>query len=227
MALHLARWLSILLLAACADVAASDQITIYRCTDANGALTLRDTPCAKDQQQQTIEMQRPQKPPTSSSPSPEPVPASSTPVTIIRETRVIVRTPPQPMYQCITPDGERYESDTSDGNPRWVPLWVAGIPPYWPRNPLGDRVGAPPPQPSNDGPGPPELPPAVGLALTPGTWIRDRCHRLPQTAVCERLRERRSDLRRQYFNSQPSGRDILRPQRQAVDERLENDCRTS
>lgn len=219
---RLARWLPMLAFVLCAN-AAAEQITIYRCTDDHGAVMLRDTPCAQGQQQAARDMLRPQDPPPGLAPAPAPAPATTSALAV-PETRTAVTTPPQPMYQCVTPDGERYTSDTAEGNPRWVPLWVAGYPPRRPRNPLGDRVGAPPAQPSGDAPGPPELPPAVGLARTPGTWIRDRCYRLPQTEACARLRDRRSELRRQYFNAQPSGRDALRPERHAVDARLRNDC---
>src|SRR4249919_1887274 len=57
-------------------VAHAQDVTIYRCVDAKGHLTLRDTPCAKDQKQEARTMARPQdaprKPaqPTAAEPAP-------------------------------------------------------------------------------------------------------------------------------------------------------------
>lgn len=40
-------------------------------------------------------------------------------------------TPPRPLYECVTPDGERYTSESDTGRPRFVPLWTIGAAP-WP-----------------------------------------------------------------------------------------------
>ncbi len=103
------------------------EVTIYRCTDARGHLTLRDTPCAPGERQETRAMIRPRDaaPGTTPTTAPAPAPASApdtTPAPIL-----VLRTP-QPLYECITPDGERYTSDTAEGRPRWVPLWTLGYP---------------------------------------------------------------------------------------------------
>ncbi|WP_228076651.1 DUF4124 domain-containing protein [Novilysobacter ciconiae] len=105
-----------------------DQVTIYRCTDAEGRLSLRDSPCRRGEQQETRGMQRPQDPP-----APPPGAASAPPPTVlvIREPEpapALVRIAPPPVYRCSTPDGEEYTSDSADGNPRWVPLWTLGYP---------------------------------------------------------------------------------------------------
>ena len=42
--------------------AATTDVTIYRCTNASGALTLRDSPCLKGEQQDVRTMQRPRDP---------------------------------------------------------------------------------------------------------------------------------------------------------------------
>ncbi|WP_228064401.1 DUF4124 domain-containing protein [Novilysobacter avium] len=47
---------------ACAD-GGDEQVTIYRCTDAQGRLSLRDSPCRRGEQQEMRGMQRPQDPP--------------------------------------------------------------------------------------------------------------------------------------------------------------------
>lgn len=219
-------WLLLAGSAVAGSAGATGEITIYRCTDAEGRVALRDTPCTQGEQQRARAMQRPR------DPAPRPRPAVAVPPVAVpapaaapAEARFVLLTPPRPMYECVTPDGERYASDTPEGNPRWVPLWTVGYPPILPRNPLGDRVGAPRPRPPRDRPGPPQLPPAIGLALTPGTWVRDRCHALPQEETCARLDDQRDELERRWFNAQPSERERIRLQQRGLDARLRNDCR--
>ena len=45
--------------AAWAQAKPADTVTVYRCTDAGGRQSLRDSPCPKGQKQQTREMVRP------------------------------------------------------------------------------------------------------------------------------------------------------------------------
>src|SRR6185312_15396763 len=98
-------------------LAQDDDITIYRCTDAKGQLTLQDAPCGKDKSQQTRRMLQPQDPP----PGAAPATRASAPRPAIPEAQpiVVLRTP-QPMYECVRADGGRYTSDDDAGNPRWV-----------------------------------------------------------------------------------------------------------
>lgn len=105
-----------------------DQVTIYRCTDAQGRLSLRDSPCRRGEQQETRGMQRPQDPPP---PPPGAAVAPPPSVVVSREPEPApapARVVPPPVYRCTTPDGEQYTSDSPDGNPRWVPLWTLGYP---------------------------------------------------------------------------------------------------
>ncbi len=120
--------LPLLLLAAFAGTAAAqDDITVYRCTDANGHLTLQDAPCAKDQAQQTRRMLQPTDPPPR--PAPE-APAASAPEPESGPRYVTTTRPPQPMYECVRPDGSRYTSDDGEGERRWVPdVWSDDGPP--------------------------------------------------------------------------------------------------
>lgn len=210
--------LPLLLLAA---PAAAEDLTVYRCTDGDGHVALRDTPCPKGLREQAIDMQRPVDPPprpviVRSGPSLAPAPAV--------ETRVVVVQAPRPLYQCTTPDGDRYASDNADGNPRWVPLWTLGYSVYPPRNPLGDRVGAPRPSPPSDGPGAPDLPPVVGLAYTPGAWVRDHCVRLPETQACDVLREQKRELREEWFDAMPTRRAEVAEEERVLAERLARTC---
>ena len=201
----------------------AEELTVYRCTDADGHVALRDSPCPDGQREQTLDMQRPTDPPpapviVTHEPAPVPPPAPS------QQTRVVFIEPPRPLYQCTTPEGERYTSDTADGNPRWVPLWTLG----WPvqadgaRDSLaitggsiriddsGARVVRPLPRPA--------------WPASAGTWIRDRCRQLAPTEACARLRDRRDEIRHRFFNAQPSERDVLRIERRGLLARLDADC---
>ena len=211
--------LVLLLLAA---PAGAGQLTVYRCTDGAGHVSLRDTPCPAGLSEQVIGMQRPIDPPrapAAAGPGPIallPAPASSA--------RVVFVEAPRPLYQCTTPDGDRYTSEDADGNPRWVPLWTLG----WPvqadgaRDSLaitggsiriddsGARVVRPLPRPA--------------WPASAGTWIRDRCRQLAPTEACARLRDRRDEIRHRFFNAQPSERDVLRIERRGLLARLDADC---
>lgn len=133
---------------------AQDDVTIYRCTDPQGQLALQDFPCADGQQQQVRTMARPQDPaPRSDAGNAAAVDGDSTPAAPEQPVvEVVVRTPPRPMYECITPDGERYTSDNGDGNPA-LPRSGTGAPRWRDRGPACRRGRAAAPN-----GGPPESP---------------------------------------------------------------------
>ncbi len=203
--------------------AASGDVTIYRCVDSSGRLSLGDAPCAADQRQQVLSMQRPQ------DPAPRSVPAASTPAPAAAappgEVRIVRVQPPQPMYECVTAEGERYTSDTGEGNPRWVPSWGFGYVPG-PGRPVppggGPRPGPPP---SQQGPRPGGGPGGVGAIVPIGNvLVRDACHALPQQEVCSRLRDRRWQLIRRYNSALQSERETLVREQRGIDARLDQDC---
>ena len=198
---------------------ASSTVTVYRCTDAGGKQSLRDTPCPKGQKQQAREMQRPQ-----DAPKPAPVPtASPGPVAPTPEVRTVYLAPPRPMYECTTADGDRYTSEDGTGNPRWVPLWTLG---YYavgrPTRSSGSGIVRPPSQ--QAGPMRPHggaHRPVIGGG---GTWIRDHCAMLPPREACAHLRDRRDAIRTRFFNAQEKERDTLRIEERGINTRLDDDC---
>src|SRR5690606_7160783 len=79
-------------------------ITIYRCTDAGGHLTVQDSPCGDDQSQQTRRMIQPSDPP----PRAEPIaPAPLQPAPEPSPQPILAMHDPRPMYECIRDDGSR------------------------------------------------------------------------------------------------------------------------
>ena len=210
------------------------ELRIYRCTDAAGKQTLRDTPCPKGQAQQTRDMLRPTDAPKAVRPAAAPAVAPPPP-----PVPVVYLAPPQPMYECTTHEGKRYASENGEGNPRWVPLWTLGDPVFG-RPPFGaaDR-GSFRPAPSSNAsigrpqhqvPTPvPQVSPRHGRTPWPaasggGTWIRDDCAMLPPRETCARLRDRRAAIRSRFFNAMPTERDVLRTEERMINARLDNDC---
>ncbi len=214
---------------------AASPVTIYRCTDAKGYLTLRDSPCNKGERQETRSMLRPKDAPLrpqSSPPPPALVSVAPPPSQII-----IVNTP-RPLYECVGPDNTRYLSDTPEGNARWVPLWPHAYPQPYPYPgqvahyaPGGlnvrvddGRVSGNYSSGNYSSGGTRVLVPTYS-DFGGGTWVRDPCSALPQTEVCARLEDRRDIVRRRFTIAQASERTVLGREERSIGERLSRDCR--
>ncbi|WP_158601785.1 hypothetical protein [Solilutibacter pythonis] len=231
-------WLPLSLLplamAAIAAAARADDLTLYRCLDAKGRQTLRDSPCQPNEKQQTRQMIRPRDPPRAPvvrTPPPPPPPP-------MRETvRYMTLAAPRPLYECQAPDGGRYTSESPQGRARWQPLWI-GLPvtpgsPGWPPMPVTESgaasihyrdrhtsvridsgrrlIGAP-------------IHGGHAYPVNAGTWVYDTCTPLPQAEVCARLSERQSEIRRRYFQAMPSERATLDRESAGIDTRLATEC---
>lgn len=217
-----------------APAQAGGTVTVYRCTDAAGRQSLRDTPCPKGQAQQARAMLRPRDAPSAVRPAVAPAtPPAPAPV------QLVVLAPPLPMYECVTPEGERYTSENGSGNPRWVPFWTLGHPAYGAGRvqagrsafrpaPSGNAsIGAPQQSlrvPTGAPPRGPRHPAPWTAAQGGGAWVSDACTLLPPAETCARLRERRDAIRRRAFNAMPSERDLLRREERGIAARLANDC---
>ena len=235
----------------------SGDVTIYRCTSADGSVVIGNVPCAKGSEQEVRSMVRP----VDGDPPPAPVPtAVQPPPRPVIE--YVIAEPAQPLYECVRADGGTYLSDTGVGEERWVPAWNG----HWPvgiggsgrlrgppgRSPVRDDIGgrggtgtagsglsappvsrisipADPPRPDPDSasgrrPRPPQDPGAWAVG-EPGAWARDPCHVLPRAEACARLRDRREDIRRRFFNAQQRERDTLRVEERGLTARIDRDCR--
>jgi len=220
--------LSITLLCAVATpgVAHAQGVTVYRCTDARGKVELRDSPCAKDKLQTTRKLVRMASPPPRRL---APVRVDAPPVASAPPQYVFV-TAPRPLYECVTPDGDRYTSDSPEGNPRWMPLWALDYPVLAQRDlyrPGGasiryrdGRVDAR----VRSGGVERRVVPTIAAYGNAGTWVRDACSALPPREACDQLRDRRDELRRQAFNAQPSDRAVLEREERGINARMSQDC---
>jgi hypothetical protein len=209
-------------------------VTIYRCADSRGQLVaLRDSPCRPGEQQETVTMQRPRDPPPRTASTAAPVaPVAPLAAASPQEIRIVTVQPPQPMFECTSPDGQIYASDSGEGTQRWVPLWALGVPAWHPRPGPPPRPPVAPPRPES-GPGvtlpwpprPGPRPPGGVVVPAGGTWVRDPCVRIPQEEVCRRLSDRRFEILRIYHAAMPSGRAELDREQRVIDARMANDCR--
>ncbi len=213
--------LTCLVLAAAPMRAPAQELTIYRCLGANNKLTLRDSPCAPGETQQVRAMQRPKDPTAVSAPAPQTTAKATAPPP--REVTVIYRTPPRPLYECVTADGARYTSDNGEGNPRWVPLWTLGYP-GWRHHHGGGHASTNPYPPTPHADLDAHAPRPIGIVPLGGTWVRDECHALPQQEVCARLSDRRYEILRRYNSAMQSERRQLDLEQRGIDARLANDC---
>ncbi|MGN7726577.1 DUF4124 domain-containing protein [Luteimonas sp. 22616] len=114
--------------------------TIYRCTDARGALTIQNgTPCPKGSRQEMQVVEAPmviprfEAPPaivtTAPEPTPEPAPPEperpqAPPPAKLADAQ---RLPPPPLYQCNTWDNDHYLSEDPEPKPRCVALQTTGL----------------------------------------------------------------------------------------------------
>lgn len=120
-----------------AAVVAQDGMTIYRCVDATGAVTLQnDAPCPKGSAQTIRKVGAlPTLPAPKVAPSPAPTAAAAPgPVPAVAPAPMpqpppapLVRTPPPALFQCRTWDDRDYLGDTAEPPAACVPLQTVGI----------------------------------------------------------------------------------------------------
>ncbi len=117
-----------------APVEAQQGMTIYRCVDPSGAVTLQnDVPCPKGSQQTVRKVDALPALPTLPPPAPAPAPRPSTPTPAVAPPPAVapsaplVRMPPPPLFRCRTWDERDYLGDTAEPPATCVPLPTVGI----------------------------------------------------------------------------------------------------
>ena len=136
-----------LLMLLAAPAAHADELVIYRCTDAAGALTVQNMPCPKGSRQQVKRMpalatvpMTPGSPasapsaPAPAAPAPAtPAPATPAPATTATPSRpatdasASTRLPPPNLFRCTTREGGGYVTEDSEPASRCVPLQPVGL----------------------------------------------------------------------------------------------------
>lgn len=161
-----------------APAAQADELVIYRCTDAAGALTVQNMPCPKGSKQQIKRMQAlatvpmtpaastPATPETtlSTSPATTPVAASPPSAPLPATPATAERLPPPNLFRCTTRDGGGYLTEDSEPASRCEPLQTTGLD--------GDPQGG------------------AGQACE---VVRDTCARVPDEGLCEAWKKRRDE----------------------------------
>jgi hypothetical protein len=139
--------------------AVANTVTVHRCVDAKGLVTLQGEPCPAGSHDSTREMTRPKDPAPGTTRPPPPIPVFE-PQPPAEQRREIF-TPP-PIYRCTNTEGEERFSEQYDPNPRCEPIVL-----YYPYAGVRTPVGA--------------------QALT-CRWVEDSCVRLSNWEACKRWR---------------------------------------
>lgn len=196
MSLSVRSFARLLLALSCSGlaVAAADaaEVTIYRCTDASGALTLQNSPCPKGMKQEARTMQGVNTVPmaptanTPAAPVPAtPAPSPTTPATVSgNETPAPPaptddrRLPPPVLFQCTTYDKDSYVTEEVIPASRCVTMRTVGLD----GNP---QSGA-------------------GQACE---VVRDTCARVPDGALCDAWKKRRDETEVAFRFARPENAD--------------------
>ena len=164
-------------------------LTVYKCRTPNGQLIYQGTPCARGQQQQTMELD--DSGPASS--PPPPVPSSPSPLKPATATApaAMPRTPPSVMYRCArATDRTTYLSSNGNPQPYYAPIAMTGMLP----TPLGQAI--------------PRAKPNAAMIASNYVLVQDQCEPLTPEDTCSTLRDQYDEnerrLSRAFKADQPA-----------------------
>jgi Domain of unknown function (DUF4124) len=100
------------------------KMTVYRCTDGKGKVSLQDNPCLAASKQETLLMTRPKDAPAVIPAKPPVAPSAIAIGSSVQAQEAWI--PPPELYRCTDFDGKVREAEYYDPKPRCVPLWVLG-----------------------------------------------------------------------------------------------------
>lgn len=177
--------------------------TVYKCSGADGQAIYQDTPCAKTQRQQTLQL-----PDDTTAPSPPPPASVATtpdepPPVVMAAPPPPPRVPPVQLYQCRhAVDGSLYVSRNGHPPPFRAPLGMLGAL----STPLGEVYGSP----NHAGISAPEANRGrvgAGLVANHYVWVQDRCRPLSVPETCNELRDEQEQnarkLQRAFKSDRP------------------------
>ena len=177
--------------------------TVYKCSGTGGQVTYQDAPCAKTQQQQTLQLSNDSSAPLPST-SAASAPASTTPMDERTPAPPVVPSAPLiQLYQCMhAVDGKVYISSNGHPQPFLAPLGMLGALP----TSLSQAYG----QPGGAGISAPEANHGrvgAGLVASNYVWVQDQCRPLSVPEICHELRDEyeqnASKLQRAFQSDQP------------------------
>lgn len=121
------RWLALSLAALIWTTAAlaADTVTVHRCVDAKGRVTLQDEACPPGSKGSARQMQRPVDAPPRPASEDKPRDPEPERVEYLPDYGPL---PPPPMYRCTSYDGIVRHSESYDPNPRCEPLGLYARP---------------------------------------------------------------------------------------------------
>lgn len=140
-----------------------DTVTVYRCVDGKGNVSLQGDPCPSASHQSTRQMQRPVDAPARPAAAPKPATAPAPPAEEPPPTWTDL-VPPPPMYVCTSYDGIERISEVYDPNPHCEPLAL-----YY------HGVNLTPAQ--------------AGLCH----WVEDSCVRLSDAEACDLFKKKKQE----------------------------------
>lgn len=193
--------------------------TVYKCV-ASGQTIYQQTPCAKSQRQETLQLQDSAPANGRVAPMPEAPPRDDAAVDAPPPPPGPLQPPPR-MFGCIrATDGKTYNS--ADGNPQpyLAPLGVLGVA----SGSLSDTYG----NPNSAVASAPELNRGKGnvgaIATSNYVWVQDSCHELSAAETCQALRSDADATQRQIRNAFKSDRGPLDAKDTQLREQLQS-CR--
>ena len=102
-------------------------MTVYRCVDGKGVVSLQDVPCTDASKQEIRKMTRPIDAPPPKASTSQAAPAPPTSIVIGPPINEFSTPRPAPdLFRCTDFDGKVREAEYYDPKPRCVPLWVLG-----------------------------------------------------------------------------------------------------
>jgi hypothetical protein len=177
--------------------------TAYKCSGAGGQVTYQDSPCARTQQQQALQLPNDTSVPVPST-AVASAPASTTMIDEHSSAPQLVPGVPLPqLYQCRhAVDGNTYVSNNGHPQPFLAPLGMLGALP----TSLAQTYG----QPGGAGISAPEANRgrvSSGLVASNYVWVQDQCRPLSVPEICHELRDEYEQnarqLQRAFQSDQP------------------------